>query len=157
MKQRKRRRISVVGIVQRRDTGRPELAYGRRCPSDQLEHEIRVTDFALLFPKCRIVRDANVGRTVADGLMMLDGRRLFIEIDNSGKMNVRQLEAKWRRYSEAGGKFNVLVVAVTEGRMQRIRRGAELMKNVAFFTTFDRLRSGMAEPWLDFEGSSTDL
>src|SRR5437660_178312 len=31
VKQRKRGRIRVVGIVQRRDTGRPEFTYGRRC------------------------------------------------------------------------------------------------------------------------------
>src|SRR5687768_9301122 len=50
VRQRKRRRIQVIGIVQRRDTGRPEIVYGRRCQLDQIEHEVRVADFALLFP-----------------------------------------------------------------------------------------------------------
>jgi hypothetical protein len=141
--------------VQRRETGRPEIVYGRRCSANTLEHEIRVTDFALLFPDCRIVRDAKAGRTEADALMIRDGERCYVEIDNSGKMTAKQMEAKWKRYADVEGF--ILVVAVSESRMERLRRGAELVKNVALFTTFDRLRSGMAEPWIDWHGRTAEL
>ena len=84
VRQRKRRRIQVVGFVMRRDTGRPETAYGRRCKLDDLEHEVRLTDFALRYPESPIERDAKVGRTEADGVITRSGQRCFIEIDNSG-------------------------------------------------------------------------
>src|SRR5438874_429267 len=44
VKQRRRKRIRVIGIVQRRDTGRPEIAYGRFAKYDQIEHEIFVAE-----------------------------------------------------------------------------------------------------------------
>jgi hypothetical protein len=154
-KQRRRKRIFVVGIVQRRDTGRPELVYGRRCKQDQIEHELRVTDFALVFKDSRLTRDAKVGRTEADALMIRDGHRCYVEIDNSGKMTAKQMEAKWKRYDGVDGF--ILVVAVTEGRMQRLRRGAELVKDAALFTTFDRLRAGGSEPWVDWYGNTVGI
>ena len=149
-KQRRRKRVRVVGLVQRRETGRPEIVYVRRCPADTIEHEVRVTDFALLFSDCRIVRDAKVGGTEADALMIRGGERCYVEIDNSGKMTAKQMTAKWKRYSGVDGF--ILVVALTETRMERLRRGADLVKNVALFTTFARLQSGMAEPWVDWYG-----
>lgn len=144
--------MNVVGIVQRRDTGRPEVVYGRRCKLDQIEHEVRVTDFALLFPDSPISRSAEVGRTEADGVMIRDGQRCYVEVDNSGKMTAKQMEAKWKRYGSVDGF--ILVVAVTEARMQRLRRGATLVKDVALFATFERLRSAMPEPWIDWYGNT---
>ena len=77
-----------------------------------------------------------------------------LEVDNSGKMTAKQMEAKWKRYSGVDGF--ILVVAVTEARMQRLRRGAELVKDIALFTTFDRLRK-VAEPLIDFWGITTPV
>lgn len=145
----------MIGIVQRRDTGRPEIVYGRRCKQDEIEHEVRITDLALLFKDSPMTRNAKVGRTEADGLMIRDGQRCFIEVDNSGKMTAKQMEAKWKRYEGVDGF--ILVVAVTEARMQRLRRGAELVKDMALFTTFERLRSGMPEPWVDGYGNSVRI
>jgi hypothetical protein len=144
-----------VGVIQRRETGRPEIVFGRRCQLDQLEHEVRVADLALVFPDCPIARGVKVGRTEADGMMIRTGRRCYIEVDNSGKMTAKQMEAKWLRYGKVDG--DILVVAVTEGRMQRLRRRAELVKEFALFTTFERLHSGMPEPWVDWYGNTTGL
>lgn len=143
----------MVGIALRRDTGRPEIAYGRKCKPQELEHELRVTDFANSFKDAAISREAKVGNTEADGSMTLDGERCFLEIDNSGKMNGKQMKAKWKRYE--GVKGWILVVAVTEGRMERLRRGAELVKNAALFNTFARLKEGL--PWSDWYGNTADL
>lgn len=147
----------MIGIVQRRDTGRPELVYGRWCKHDVLEHEVRVTDFALLFPDSPLSRDAAVGKTEADAVMVRREQTCFVEIDNSGKMTAKQMEAKWRRYraAEMQDAF-ILVVARTEARMQKLRKGAELVKELAFFTTFDRLRSN-PKPWLDWHGNAERL
>jgi hypothetical protein len=156
VRQRRRKRIRVVGVVQRRDTGRPELLYGRPFPRGMEEHEVRVTDLALYFLKYPFSREAKVGRTHADAVMTLEGgRRCFIEVDNSENMTAKQMTAKWRRYE--GTEGDILVVCVTEGRMQRLRAGAELVKDRALFTTFARLQSAMTEPWVDWFGNTVRL
>jgi hypothetical protein len=141
--------------VQRRESGRPEIVYGLRCQQDQIEHEVRITDLALFFLDCPFTRGVKVGRTEADAMMIRDGKRCYIEVDNSGKMTANQMAAKWKRYEGVDGF--ILVVAVTEGRMQRLRHGASLVKDVALFTTFERLHSGMPEPWIDWYGKTTDI
>lgn len=141
--------------MQRRDTGRPELVYGKSCKQDQLEHEVRVTDFALFFRDCPFERGAKVGATEADGLLVRHGQRCYVEIDNSAKMTRKQMDAKWRRYAGCDGF--VLVVALTEARMQRLRQWAVAMKEIALFTTFDRLRSGLCEPWIDWHGNTVRI
>ena len=120
-----------------------------------MEHEVRVTDLALLYKDCPFIRDAKVGRTEADGLMIREGKRCYIEVDNSGKMGVKQMTAKWKRYEGVDGF--ILVVALTERRMQRLLKGATLVKDVALFTTFERLYSGMPEPWIDWYGTTTAI
>lgn len=146
----------MIGVVQRRDTGRPEFVYGRRCRPSELEHEVRITDLALHFRDRPFVRGIKVGRAEPDAVMEIDGHRLAIEVDNSGKMTVKtQMAAKWQRY--LAGEGDILVVALTEARMQRLRASAEPVKDRALFTTFDRLRSGTAEPWIDWYGKATGL
>ncbi len=152
-KQRKRGRVRVIGVAQRRDTGRPEIVYGRRAPRDKLEHELRVAEFALFFKDSPMERGLKVGRAEPDGIMVIDGRRCAVEVDNSAKMSAKQMQAKWKRYE--GAREFILVVAVLEERMQRLRRGAELVKDQALFTTFERLAKG--EPWVDFAGKEVTI
>jgi hypothetical protein len=147
--------MRVIGVVQRRESGRPEIVYGRRCPLDMIEHEVRVTDLALLFPDSLFARGVKVGRTEADAVMMRNDQRCYIEVDNSGKMTQKQMQAKWKRYEGVTGF--ILVIAVTESRMERLRKGAEAVKNIALFTTFERLHSGKNEPWIDWYGQTTGM
>lgn len=140
-------------MVQRKDTGRPEVVYGRSCRQAQLEHEVRVTDVAVHFHGRPFSRDARVGRTEADGLLIHDGRKCYVEVDNSGHMSARQMEDKWRRYGDVDGF--ILVVCRTEARMERLRRGAGLVKDAALFTTFDRLRAN--RPWTDWYGKTVEI
>lgn len=154
VRQRRRGRVRVIGVVQRRETGRPEIVYGRRCPQDQIEHEVRVAETELLLGT-ELQREAKAGRTQADAVMVREGRTCFIEVDNSGNMTAAQMRAKWRRYEGVDGF--ILVIAVTEGRMQRLRKGADLVKDAALFTTFERLRSGMPEPWVDWYGKTAGI
>jgi hypothetical protein len=154
-RQRRRGRVKVVGIVQRRDTGRPEIVYGKRCKATETEHEVRITDLALHFRDWPFIRGEKVGRAEPDALMVMEGHRVAIEVDNSGKMAARQMAAKWERYQ--GGSEDILVIAMTEGRMERLRKGAEAVKDRALFTTFARLRSGSSAPWIDWYGKTTNL
>lgn len=145
--------MRVVGVVQRKDTGRPEVVYGRPCRQCQLEHEVRVADVAVHFHGRPFGRDAKVGTTEADGLLIHDGRRCYVEVDNSGHMSAKQMAAKWRRYGAVDGF--ILVVCRTEGRLERLRAGAELVKDSALFATFERLRAG--KPWVDWYGNTVAI
>jgi hypothetical protein len=154
-RQRRRGRVKAVGVVQRRDTGRPEVVYGRRCKPTEIEHEVRVADLALHLRDYPFRRGEKVGRAEPDAVIVMDGHRIAIEVDNSGKMTSRQMAAKWERYQ--GSVEDILVVALAEGRMERLQKGAEAVKDRALFTTFARLRSGSAEPWVDWYGKTTSL
>lgn len=95
--QRRRGRIHVVGVVQRRDTGRPEVVHGRRCKQTEVEHEVIVAEFEVL-TNIRLERSKKRARTEPDGTGETEGNKVSVEIDNSGKMTVRkQMEAKWKR------------------------------------------------------------
>ncbi len=108
-------------MVQRKDTGRPEIVYGRRCKPEDIEHELRVAELEIILA-CEIERSVRIGRTTPDGVLIRDGERCAIEVDNGGKMTAKQMEAKWKRYEGFTGI--ILVIAMTERRMQRLRTGA---------------------------------
>ena len=120
---------------------------------DKIEHEVRVADLAIYFKAYPFIRGTKVGRAEPDAVMNHNGRRCYIEIDNTGKMTQQQMTAKWKRYGDVDGF--ILVVAMTEGRMQRLIKGAELVKDFALFTTFDRLRSG--KPWVAYDGNTVEI
>lgn len=94
-----------------------------------------------------------VGKTQADGVFIKDDTKFFVEIDLSGNMDAKQMRAKWRRY--AGVEDFILVVAMTDSRMEKLMQGAELVKSIALFTTFQRLREG--RPWVDCFGATVTL
>jgi hypothetical protein len=142
-------------MVLLRGTGRPQYVYsGHRCKVDILGHEIWITEFHLLHPGVPFRRSVPVGKTIADAMMEKNNAKFFIEVD-TGKMDSRQIETKWRRY--AGVKDFVLVVALSERRMQWFRRHCDRVKNIALFSTFSRLESGQPEPWQDAFGQSTAI
>jgi hypothetical protein len=136
-------------VVQRKDTGRPEVVYGRKAKD--LLHEVMVAELEVV-TGMHIERGAKVGATEADGRIAELG--LFVELDNSAKMTKRMFEVKWKRYSGTDG--DILVVCLDEGRMERVRKFSEAVKDRALFTTFARLRT-QPEPWIDWMGNTTAL
>ena len=132
--------------------------FGRRCPADKIDHEVAVTKFALLFRNGEFSRGEKVGRAEPDLTMIWEGRRCFVEIDHSEHMSEKQMNEKWNLYGSEIDGF-VLIVCRTEGRLKRLIQGVEraAVKEVALFTTFDRLTSGMAEPWIDADGNSVRI
>ncbi len=138
-------------MIQRKDEGRPEIVYGRRCKQDNVEHEVMVAELEVLLCT-RIERKAKAGTTHADGRSVIHGRSCFIEVDRA-TMGRRSMQAKWRRY-EGVSEF-ILVVTVSDGRLERLRQWSELVQDRALFTTFDRLRAG--RPWVDRAGGEATL
>lgn len=155
VRQRRRRKLTPVGIVQRRDTGRPEIVYGRRqCKQREIEHEVRITDLALHFRGNTFTRGVKVAKTESDAFMIRDGNRCYLEVDNSQKMTLKkQMKSKFEKYQGVDGY--VLVVSLTEARMERLRKAGEPVKDIALFNTFDRLRDG--KPWVDWYGRTVTI
>lgn len=157
MKQRKRKRIRIAGVIQRKDTGRPEYvltSYGRRVRDDELEHEILITEFTLLFRDWTFDRWVKVENAEPDLVMTKDGVRCYVEVERSSK-SAKQLKAKFEKYQGVDGF--ILIVCMTERRMERMRtKCGELVKDTALYTTFARLRE-TAEPWIDWYGNTTRI
>jgi hypothetical protein len=151
-RQRKRNKARVIGIVQLKETGRPVHAYGRRCAADEIEHELFVSEIAFHFGLAQAWRGEVVHRANPDLLLRIDGKRCYVEVDNSQKMTARQMQDKWDRYGTLSDDEFILVICHTVGRMERLRAKAETVKDWALFTTFDRLRAG--EPWVDYIGTT---
>jgi hypothetical protein len=130
--------------------GRPQVVYGKACKESELEHEAWITEAELLLGG-HFTRNAPVGRTIADALLVRDGVKFFIEVDNQ-TMPPKQMREKWQRYGKVSGF--ILVICHTKSRLRRLIRGAEAVKSVALFTRFRWLRSAhVREPWIDWDGN----
>lgn len=146
MKLRKQGRLKVAGVVQRKDGGRPEIAYGRRAKD--LEHAVQITELELLIG--RIELPVKCGKAEPDGMFQGDA----VELDFSGKENKKQWQGKLAKYPRE--ETWILVVAMSEARMQRLRAWSESLKDWMVFSTFDRLRAG-GQAWVDCQGNVTAL
>ena len=132
------------GLVHLKGCGRPAIVYGKKCKQEDLEHEVMVTEAELLLGKFQ--RRAKVGKAIPDGLLIRNGKRFFIEVDNH-TMTTKQMEEKWKNYGQFEGY--ILVICHTKRRLKRLMRSAESVKNVALFTRFRWLHSTVKEPWID--------
>jgi hypothetical protein len=147
--ERRRKRVRLAGAVLLTGSGRPTIVYGPPCKPDILEHEVWITEAELLLG-IEFERGVSVGETQADGMFVRDGTRFFVEVDHSAKMSSKQMRAKWQRYEGVEGF--ILVVSHKESRMRKLLSGAELVKDLALFSTFSRL--GTCQPWIDWYGKS---
>jgi hypothetical protein len=127
--------------------GRPQIVYGHRCKEDQLEHEVWVTEAELLLGG-PFTRNVEVGKTTADGLLICNADRFYIEVDNE-TMTTKQMRQKWRMYENVDGF--ILVICHTKNRLRKLIRSAAVVKTAALFTRFRWLRSTrVSEPWVDW-------
>ena len=153
-KERKRKRVHVQGIVLLNATGRPEFVYGKASKEGELEHEVLITEAELLLGG-PFQRNVRVGKTTADGFLIRDGNRMYVEIDNES-MSEKQMREKWVRYEEIDGF--ILVICRTKGRLKRLVRSAEKVKAVVLFSRFDWLRmKTVREKWVDWFGKRAEI
>jgi hypothetical protein len=121
--------------------------YGRRCNAEQLEHSVWITEAEDLIGGI-FSRDVPVGKTIADAATVRDGTRFYVEVDNE-TMTTKQMQRKWELYGSHVAGF-ILVICHTKTRMRRLMRGAEEVREIAFFTRFRWLRSTrVKKPWVD--------
>jgi hypothetical protein len=140
-------------MVHFHDAGRPEVVYGMPCRDDQLEHSVLITEAEMLLGTLK--RDAPVGQTTADGLLVIGGVRFYVEVDNE-TMSPKQMREKWSRYGDVQGF--ILVICKTKGRMRRLMQSAEQVKDFALFTRFRWLRAkNVKRPWLDCYGKRSGI
>lgn len=98
-------------------------------------------------------RNVAIGKTVADALLVQDGTRFYIEVDNE-TMSGRQMREKWNRYGDV--KDYILVICRTKTRMRQLMRTAGSLKHVTLFARFRWLQSErVQEPWVDWYGKRT--
>ena len=48
-RQLRRKKLKIRTFAQRRESGRPEIVYGKKCKQRMVEHQIRIADLALHF------------------------------------------------------------------------------------------------------------
>jgi hypothetical protein len=137
-------------------TGRSVDVYcnGWQPKKDNLRHEVRGTDFCLLYPDATFRRGYHVGEFRPDVEMELNGQLYLIEID-CGSMTRPQVQRRWQKYRkvETG---TVLIVAVSNPRrgidsaerFQELVRWSESMYGIACFTTLERLQADPFGPVL---------
>ena len=137
-----------------KETGRPECVYGMRSKESELEHEVLITEAELLLSGS-FHRNVPIGRTVADGMLIRKGTRLYVEVDNE-TMPANQMRDKWLRYGEIEGF--ILLICRTTGRLRTLMRTADQVKHVIFFSRFEWLRmENVHEKWIDWYGKRAEI
>lgn len=137
-----------------KETGRPELVYGKHTKEFALEHEVLITEAELLLGES-IQRNVPIGKAIADGMLIRKGARLYVEVDNE-HMTPSQMREKWIHYGSVDGF--ILLICLTTGRMRRLMRSAERVKNVIFFSRVAWLRmENVREKWIDWYGKRAEI
>ncbi len=138
--------------------GPPEIAYCNswKPKSDQLRHEVLLTDLLLSYPSADVVRGWKVDQRLRpDAEMTLDGRKFYVELD-TGHLNHRRVSDRLRNYQ--GVKDYLLFVTLSERRLPRLIADAQSVREIALFATLDAI---MREPrgmiWIDAFGNRTSL
>jgi hypothetical protein len=115
-----------------------------------------LTDFLLCYPQAEIVRGWQVDHRIRpDAEMTLDGQRFFVEMD-TGEQTYRQVEHRQRAYKSV--RDWLLYVTITEARLAGLMRHSMTVRDIAFFTTLDRvLKDPTGEIWIDSSGKVASL
>jgi len=153
----KRGEVRRVGIV-RRPRRPAEDVYCRWQPkSDQLLHEMDLTEVCLRMSAARILRGPDIqDRAVRpDAEVWIKGRLFYVELDR-GTMREGQIEARAALY--AGCRCLALWVCANEGRLSEVRTWMKAVPCDALFTTFAEAAADPHAPiWQDFDGSRLAL
>jgi hypothetical protein len=149
--------ITRVGTVCRRGK-RPEYVYcGWHPSSNQLIHEVELTELCLRLHAGEILRGPSVQSSTIrpDAEVWIRGQLYYLELDR-GTMSSTQIARRCRLYE--GCRDFVLWVCPTVQRMAVLRRGAERLRATALFTTYgEALASPHGPIWTDYRGEKAAL
>ena len=130
------------------------MVYGKPSKGSDLKHEVLITEAELLLGEL-FERDVPVGKTIADGLLIRKGAKLFIEVDNE-TMPIPQMREKWLKYGDIDGF--ILLICRTTGRLRRLMKSSDRVKHLIFFSRFDWLRmANVREKWIDSYGKRAEI
>lgn len=151
--------LRKVGETMVQDTGRQEKVYcnGWKPKSDQLRHEVLLTDFLLLYGDAETVRGWHVDRTLRpDAEMRLHGLLYYVELD-TGHMSLSQIRKRQEAYRGASN----LVLYVTLGTQVRLRnlmRTSERIEQIGLFTTFSQaMNDPCGRIWQNRQGEQLSI
>lgn len=133
-------------------TGRSIDVYcnGWQPKRDNLRHEVKGTDFCLLYPQATFRRGYHVGDLRPDIEMELDGHLYLIEID-CGTMTKAKVLKRWQRYKKRDD-ITVFIIAVgnplrgieSDERLKELIRWSGSMYGIACFVRFEDI---IADPY----------
>lgn len=134
-------------------TGRPEIAYCNswRPKSNQLRHEVWLTDFLLCYPDAEVVRGWKVDTHIRpDAELTLHGRKFYVELD-TGEQSHRQVRDRQQAYT--GVQDFLLYVTLSPRRMAGLIERSRAVQNIALFTTLGQVQSDPhGDVWVDAFG-----
>jgi hypothetical protein len=151
-------RIKLTGTV-RRKLGRPEHVFCRsRVKTDQLQHEVELTELCLRIHAEKILRGPYVtNRDIRpDAEFWINGDLYFLEHDRGTSGYTQIVQKRFPLYER--NRHLVLWVCPTDERREGLRRRAATIRHTALFATF---RDAMASPhgpiWIDHDGGRVAL
>jgi hypothetical protein len=157
-KLRKRGKLNHVGTVMFKDYGRPQDVYCGWKPKD-LKHEVLLTEFMLLYEEQAV--DVKRGFKVdkrfrADAEMTLSGAKFYVEMDTGTMRGYGRVEERWANYAGCDG--TLLVVTVSQARLESLLKKSESVAQTAWFTVLELVR---ADPygyvWMNSSGEEASL
>lgn len=152
-----RRRVRVVGTVNRTG-GRPERVFCRWRPKgDHLLHEVELTELCLRLDAGQILRGPHATDHAVrpDAEVWINGRVYYLELDR-GTEGHAQVARRLRVYE--GVPHFVLWVCPTAARRDGLRARAGGLRATALFATRAEALAGPHRPvWLDVDGGRAAL
>ena len=140
-------------------TGHPETVYcnGWKPKSDHLRHELLLTDFLLCYPEFAVVRGWLVNQRIRPDAEMRNGEtKLNVELD-TGKQTYRMVQRR-QKEAYADEQDLLLYVTLTERRMAGLIQHSEAVKDIALFTTLERVQADPdGEIWVDWFGGTSAI
>jgi hypothetical protein len=151
----KKHKVKPVGFAVLK-SGRPQAVYCR-YPVKNVEHEVYLTDFLLLYPQAHIIRGCETDKKIRpDAEMRIGDTAYYVELDN-GTIGYREIVSeRYAKYKDFQGLC--LWVATNDIRANGLRDRALPVRHSALFTTLDSVKQ---QPhggvWVDYDGKIAAL
>lgn len=134
------------------------ICNGWKPKSDQLRHEVLLTDFLRCYPEAEVVRGPFVDNRIRPDaeLTFSDGRAFYVELDTGLQSHTAVLRRQREAYRDV--QQMVLYVTLSRRRLSGLVAHAQLVKDIAVFTCLeDAVRDPFGPIWVDAQGHTGGL